>query len=172
MADDPSKTVRIKRDSRVAEDPRGRNVWVGRVEASVELELVSTAALEKVLKSGDGRAQFEIRKLAESGKDGLLARDAATGHYEIVGHDELKAIAETGQVPASGRAEAVNVAAPLSEDSVRKAGELSLVSTMMLRKVVGADGKAEFVGGGEKKPKESGSAGRDKFGGFDPYNKS
>lgn len=40
MADDPAKTVRIKRSSRVAEDPRGRNVWVGRVEEPVELELV------------------------------------------------------------------------------------------------------------------------------------
>jgi hypothetical protein len=172
MADDPTKTIRIKRSSRVAEDPRGRNVWVGRVEQPAELELVSTTALEKILTGGDGNARVEIRKLAESGRDGLLARDTATGHYEIVGKDELRQIAETGQVPPPGREGAVNLAAPLSKDSARKADELSLVSTMMLRKVIGADGKAEFVSPGGDKPKEPEKAGRDKFGGFDPYNKS
>ncbi|HEY7753066.1 MAG TPA: hypothetical protein VH856_04555 [Steroidobacteraceae bacterium] len=172
MADDPSKTVRIKRDSRVAEDPRGRNVWVGRVEEPAELELVSTTALEKILAGGDGEAKVEIRRLAESGRDGLLARDAATGHYEIVGQEELRQIAETGQVPAKGPAGGVNVGAPLSPDAVQKAEALSLVSTMMLRKVIGADGKAEFVSPAGDKPKEPEKAGKDKFGGFDPYNKS
>lgn len=172
MADDPTKTVRIKRDSKVAEDPRGRNVWAGRVEQVTELELISTTALEKILTSGDGKTQVEIRKLAASGKEGLLARDAATGHYEIVGQDALKSIAETGQVPEKPHVGGVNVAAPLSDDAVRKAGELSLVSTMMLRKVVGADGKAEYVSGSAEKPKEPETSGRDKFGGFDPYNRS
>ncbi len=172
MAGDQDKTVRIKRDSRVAEDHRGRNVWVGRVEAAVELELVSTASLEKVLKSGDGPAQVEIRKLAASGKEGLLARDAATGHYEIVGDEELKTIAATGQVPPPGQLGDINQGALITPDAIQKAGELSLVSTMMLRKVVGADGKAEFVSGGEPKAREPAPSGRDKFGGFDPYNKS
>lgn len=172
MAEDPAKTVRIQRDSRVAQDPRGRNVWVGRVEPATELELISTTALEKILTSADGRTQVEIRKLAESGKDGVLARDAATGRYEIVGDEELRSIAQTGHVPAQAHAGAVNVAAPLSEDSVRKAGELALVSTMMLRKVIGADGRAEFVSPAEEKPGATETSGRDKFGGFDPYNKS
>ncbi|MGQ0430163.1 MAG: hypothetical protein ACT4UQ_09540 [Gammaproteobacteria bacterium] len=173
MADDPTKTARIKRDSRIAQDPRGRNVWVGRVEESVELELVSTAALEKLLKSGDGQAQLEIRKLAAGGKEGLLARDAATGHYQIVGSEELKAVAETGKVPERVQRGNEVVGAPLTEDAIHKAAELSLVSTMMLRKVVGADGKTEFVrGSGAKKPEDPAKAGRDKFGGFNPYNKS
>jgi hypothetical protein len=143
MAEDPAKTVRIQRDSRVAQDPRGRNVWVGRVEQATELELISTTTLEKILTSGDGKTQVEIRKLAESGKDGLLARDAATGHYKIV-----------------------------DNEAMQRASELSLVSTMMLRKVIGADGKAEFVNPAAEKPKATEKAGRDKFGGFDPYNKS
>jgi hypothetical protein len=172
MAEDPTRTVRIRRSSRVAEDPRGRNVWVGRVEQVTELELVSTTALEKILTSADGKTRVEIRKLAASGKEGLLARDAATGHYEIVGQEELESIAETGQVPDGLQAKGVNVAEPLSEDAVRKAEELSLVSTMMLRKVVGADGKAEFVNPAAAKPKAADKGGRDKFGGFDPYNKS
>ena len=143
MADDPTKTTRIKRDSRVAQDPRGRNVWVGRVEEASGLEFVSTTALEKILTGRDGGAQVEIRKLAESGKDGLLARDAATGHYKIV-----------------------------DNEAMQRAAELSLVSTMMLRKVIGADGRAEFVSPAEEKPGATETSGRDKFGGFDPYNKS
>ncbi|HEU0225991.1 MAG TPA: hypothetical protein VFR29_11195 [Steroidobacteraceae bacterium] len=143
MADDPTKTVRIQRDSRVAQDSRGRNVWVGRVEEASGLEFVSTAALEKILAGGDRGAQVEIRKLAESGKDGLLARDSATGHYKIV-----------------------------DTEAMRRASELSLVSTMMLRKVIGADGTAGYAGGSAEKPGDPRRSGRDRFGGFDPYNKS
>lgn len=177
MADDPTKTARIERGSRVAEDPRGRNVWVGRVEEATGLEFVSTTALEKILKGGDGKAEGEIRQLAEGGKEGLLARQAATGHYQIVGQEELAKIAKTGRVPERRRAAEI-VAAPLTEDVVNKASELSLVSTMMLRKVIGADGKAEIVDAAKDKPKAGAEPkagtkpGRDKFGGFDPYNKS
>ncbi len=78
MSDDHMKTVRIKRPPRVAQDERGHNVWVGRVE-TVELELMSTAALQAVLKSGDGEARTEIQKLARGRKDGVLARDVASG---------------------------------------------------------------------------------------------
>lgn len=172
MDEDPSKTVRIKRDSRVAEDTRGRNVWVGRVEEAAGLELVSTTALEKVLKSGDANAKVEIRKLAAGGRNGLLARDAATGHYAIIDEEQLKRIAASGDAPPAERPRGVNVAAPLTQDAVQKAEELSLVNTTMLRRVVGPDGKAELVSPGQEKPKKPDHPGRDKFGGFDPYNKS
>jgi hypothetical protein len=171
VGDNPSKTVRIERGSRVAEDLRGRNVWVGRVEEATGLELVSTTALEKILKDGDGKAEGEIRKLAEGGKEGLLARQAADGRYQIVGQEELAKIAGAGRVPER-RGAAQNAAAPPPEDVVNKAPELSLVSTMMLRKVIGADGKAEVVAAAQEKPKAPRKSGRDKFGGFDPYNKS
>ena len=32
MADDPTKTSPARHDSRAEQDPRGRNVWAGRVE--------------------------------------------------------------------------------------------------------------------------------------------
>lgn len=172
MADDSTKTARVKRDSQVAQDPRGRNVWVGRVEEATGLEFVSTTALEKILKGGDSKAEGEIRKLAEGGKEGLLARDGATGHFEIVGPEELEKAAGTGSVPPPGREGSVNVASPLPDDVARKVEELSLVSTMMLRKVVRADGKADIVEAAKEKPKAPEKPGRDKFGGFDPYNKS
>jgi hypothetical protein len=82
---------------------------------------MSTMALQKVMKSGDGEACSEIRKLASSRKDGVLARDTATGHYRIVSESELKTLANTD--------------------------ELSLVSTQILRKVVKTAGKKDPAGG-------------------------
>ena len=140
MAEDFTKTVRIKRPSRVAPDDRGHNVWVGKVE-TVELELVSTMALKRILQTGDGQAQAEIRELAKSKKDGVLARDTATGHYQIVSEAELKAVAESDRAPPPrggdrpGRDTTV-VAAPLTDKTRQAATELSLVSTQILRKVV------------------------------------
>jgi hypothetical protein len=69
----------------------------------------------------DREACSEIRKLARSHKDGVLARDIATGHYQIVSESELKALAT--------------------------ADELSLVSTQILRKVIQAAGKKDPAGG-------------------------
>lgn len=157
MSDDPTKTVRIKRPSKVMQDDRGHNVWIGRVETA-ELELVSTMALQRVLKSGTGEAQTEIRKLARSQKDGMLARDTATGHYRIVSEADLKSFAAAGsagiqqpQDPPKRTAEVTG--APISANALRTSDELSLVSTQILRKVVKASG------------------GKDPSGGFDPYNK-
>jgi hypothetical protein len=143
MSKDPTKTVRIRRIDKVAPDHRGRSVWLGKVEP-VELELVSTAALEKILTTGPGRAQSEIRKLAAGRKNGVLAREAATGHFRILSEADLRQ------------------AAPLSETTIKKADELSLVSTQVLRKVVPAGEKAQ--------PADRKRAGKkDKFGGFNPY---
>lgn len=154
MSGDFTKTVRITRQSRVAPDDRGRNVWVGKVE-TVELELVSTMALRKILKTADGATQSEIRELAKSDKDGVLARDTATGHYQIVSEAELKAIAVSDDLskPIAGeqpKRRAEIVAAPLTDKTRLAAAELSLVSTQILRKVVGK---------------------KDPSGGFNPYDK-
>jgi hypothetical protein len=160
MAEDFTKTVRIQRPSRVAEDDRGRNVWVGKVE-SVELELVSTMALQKILKTADGKTQAEIRSLADSRKDGVLARDTATGVFQIVSHEDLKTAVEI-TTPGDGPARDAEIrGAPLSEKALQAADELSLVSTQILRKVVKPDGKGE-----SGKPK---AGKKDKFGGFNPY---
>jgi len=59
MTKDHTKTVRIRKLDKVAPDERGRSVWLGKVE-SVELELVSTTALEKILKSDGSKTRTEI----------------------------------------------------------------------------------------------------------------
>jgi len=160
MAEDFTKTVRIQRTSRVAEDDRGRNVWVGKVE-SVELELVSTTALQKLLKTADGKTQAEIRSLADSRKDGVLARDTATGMFQIVSNEDLKTAVEI-TMPRDGPARGAEVqGAPLSAKTLKAADELSLVSTQILRKVIRPDDQEA-----DEKPK---AGKKDKFGGFNPY---
>jgi hypothetical protein len=159
MSKDHTKTVRIRTPAKVAPDDRGRSVWLGKVEA-VELELVSTTALEKILKTEGGQTRTEIRKLAAGKKDGVLARDTATGHFRIVSESDLKKAlaAESGGKP--GRSAEVT-AAPLTETTRKAAAELSLVSTQILRKVMKP---------GEKTEAAKAKAGKkDKFGGFNPY---
>jgi len=159
MSKDHTRTVRIRKPDKVAPDDRGRSVWLGKVE-TIELELVSTTALEKILKSEGGQTRTEIRKLAAGKKDGILARDTATGHFRIVDENDLKKAlaAESGGRP--GRSAEVT-AAPLTDTTRRAADELSLVSTQILRKVMKPEEKA-----GSSKPK---AGKKDKSGGFNPY---
>ena len=158
---DPTKTVRIRKIDKVAPDHRGRSVWLGKIEP-VELELVSTTALEKILKTGGADTRIEIRKLAVGRKNGLLARDTATGHFRILSDADLRKAATTSPPGDGPRRSGVVTAAPLTETARKKADELSLVSTQVLRKVVKPDGEA-----GDRKPKPA--ARKDKFGGFNPY---
>jgi hypothetical protein len=125
------RTARIRKVEKVAPDERGRSVWRGKVEPA-ELELVSTTALEKILKSGAGEMRAEIRKLAAGRKQGVLARDTATGRFRI-----------------------------LSDADLRKADELSLVSTQYLRKTLKPGSEPDTP-----KPR---AGKRDKFGGYNPY---
>ena len=157
-----TKTVRIRKVEKVAPDMRGRSVWLGKVEP-VELELVSTTALEKILKTEGNRTRAEIHKLAAGRKNGILARDAATGHFRILSDADLKqaAAAPPGEGPKRG---GVVTGAPLTETVRKKADELSLVSTQVLRKVVKPDGNAEI-----EPAKAKPAAKKDKFGGFNPY---
>ena len=163
MVKDFIATVRIQRKTKTTVDDRGRTVWNEPVE-EVEIELVSTTALEKILTSDDGKTCAEIRRLAAGKKDGVLARDTATGVFQIVSDADLKAAIKATGVQDRPRRGSEVTAPPLSEETRASADELSLVSTQVLRKIVGPDGKAEY-----EKP----AAGKkDKFGGFDPYNNS
>ena len=160
MTQDYVKTVVIRRPAKVTTDDRGRTVWLGKIE-SVELELVSTTALETILKSDDGKTQVEIRRLIKTKIDGVLAKDTATGAFQIVSNEDLKsALEQTGGQPPAARVADVT-AAPLADKSQQAADELSLVSTQVLRKVLKPGGKVEY-----QKLK---TGKKDKFGGFNPY---
>jgi len=160
MAEDPTKTVRIRKIDKVAPDTRGRSVWLGKVEP-VELELVSTTALQTILKTEGGKTRVEIQKLAAGRKNGVLARDTATGHFRILSEADLRKAATTP--PGEGpKRSGVVTGAPLTDTTRKKADELSLVSTQILRKVVKPGGESAV-----EKPKAAGR--KDKFGGFNPY---
>ena len=161
MAKDFVATIRIQRQKKTTTDDRGRTVWNEPVE-DVELELVSTTALQKILQSDDGKTRGEIRRLVTGRKDGVLARDAATGVYQIVSDADLKAALGTGAVQDKPKRGTEITAPPISEKTRLAAAELSLVSTQVLRKVLKPDGTAEY-----EKPV---AGKKDKFGGFDPYN--
>lgn len=165
MAKDFVTTVRIQRQKKTTVDDRGRTVWNEPVQ-EVELELVSTTALQKILASDDGKTRGEIHKLAAGRKNGVLARDAATGVFQIVSNADVQAALDKVEVQDRPRRASEVTAPPISEKTRLAADELSLVSTQILRKVLNPDGKVEY-----KKP--AGTKGKkDKYGGFDPYNNS
>lgn len=157
---DPTRTVRIRKVEKVAPGLGGRSVWLGKVEP-VELELVSTVALQKILKTEGGQTRSEIEKLATGRKNGVLARDTATGHFRILSDSDLKKAANAPPSDGPKRSGMVT-GAPLTDTTRRKADELSLVSTQILRKVVKPDGQSEVQ-------KAKTSLRKDKFGGFNPY---
>lgn len=155
MAKDYVTTVRIQKDMKTTVDDRGHTVGNKPVE-SVDFELVSTDALEKILASDDGKTRGEIRRLVAGRNEGVLARDTATGAFQIVSDADLKKAFETSQVRDKPQGPAEFTAAPISEKTRLAADELSLVSTQKLRKIL----------------QPHGASNKDKFGGFDPYNKS
>ncbi len=162
MPKDHDKTQRIRKVDKVAPDLRGRSVWLGKIEP-VELELVSTMALKKILKTEGGETRVEIEKLAAGRKDGVLARDAATGHFRILSDADLRKAAPAPPDEGPKRS-GISTGEPMTETIRKKADELSLASTQYLRKVVKPDGKSEVE---SAKSKPAGK--KDKFGGFNPY---
>lgn len=156
MADDLKRTVRIVRRSKVSTDEHGRSVWIDPVE-SAELELVSTTMLKRVLDSNDEQKKQQIREAA-GGKDGLLAHDPDRDQFQIIDDDDLAA-ALKAQAEAEPETRPADVTLePVSESSNDEAEELSLVSTQMLRQIIGVDADDDDE---STEPGDSG---------FDPYN--
>lgn len=162
MSKDHTKTVQIRKVAKVAPDDRGRSVWLGKIEP-VELELVSTTALQKILTTEGGRTRSEIVKLAAGRKNGVLARDTATGHFRILSEADLKNAVDAPPGDSPKRSAEVK-AAPMTETTIRRAEELSLVSTQILRKVVAPDGTIKV-----EAAKAKAASKKDKIGGFNPY---
>lgn len=150
MADDYTATIRIRRPSKVTTDDRGRTVWVGEIRET-ELELVSTAELKQILESSDPASRSAIEQVASGQFEGVLARNTATGLFEIVSDSDVQAaLAKDARPRASGG---------LEPAAGRSSEDLSLVSTQVLRKVL-------KTGANPDAPK------KDAGGGFDPYNSS
>ncbi|MEX0707424.1 MAG: hypothetical protein WD078_05625 [Woeseia sp.] len=161
---DPKKPPGAGSDERrVQTDDRGRSVWVGTIETA-ELEIVSTQMLKTLLDSADAGNRKQVEQLASRDDEGFLARNAATGHFQIIDDTDLQAILNQQKESAPAPRPDSTDESTLVSDSDEN--DLSLVSTQALRKILGEST-------GEKRkaratPDEKFS--RDDAGGFDPYN--
>jgi len=133
MPDNFSNKVLVKRPARIKTDSRGRSVWADPIE-SARLELVSTQTLKQILSSSANDDRKAIEDAANTATDGVLARDTATGFFEIIDDAELQAILNSNaDMPKLSRP--VDVTLEPLHDYVDE-DRLSLVSTMALRKVL------------------------------------
>lgn len=134
MSDELKTTVRIQRPSRIQCGGDGRSVCAESVGAA-EFELLSTVELKKILKSNDEAAKQSIVAAASAGGDDVLARDTATGHFEILDDADLQKIIEQDMKPPVQE----NLADVIYEpafDNDNSIDELSLVSTLALKKIL------------------------------------
>ena len=152
MTEQLKKTIRLVRRGKLGTDERGRNVWTGDVE-TCELELVSTSELQRIIASGDEERKERLRQAAAGG-DGVLAHDTANDRFEVIDDEDLKAALESADQAPTRSADVVYEPVSSSDDI----DELSLVSTMALRRMLGQQDEVEEV---ETEPGEQG---------FDPYN--
>jgi len=101
---------------------------------SAKLELVSTQTLKQILSSSDQQNRKAIEEAANTATDGVLARDPATGYFEIIDDTDLQAILDTNSdLPKLTRPADVTLE-PLHDYADDES--MSLVTTMALRKVL------------------------------------
>jgi len=156
------KTVRLgpiasgnNRPSRVRVDERGRSVWAEDIQSG-EVDLVTTAELRSILDSTDEDAVRSIEAVASGDQEGMLARNAATGMFRVIGENELQALLANDR--GRGRDASFETVESVSQEDE----SLSLVSTQTLRRMIrpASDAAGET---GEIPELDPG-------GGFDPYN--
>ena len=103
-SEDSATTVVIQRPKNVVKtDARGQTVWAGTIE-EIELDLMSSQDLELALEAANDVDRESLRALVESGKDGVVVRDRATGLYDVVSEAELQEWLDTDiEISASKR---------------------------------------------------------------------
>jgi len=150
-----STTVVIRRPKRVETDDRGRSIWAGDIEET-ELDLMSSQDLKLALRTANDVDRESIRAVAESDIDGIVARDRATGLYEVISEAELQELMDkdTALSDSLHRREMVSES---TDDNC--ADELSLVSTQVLRRMLTKDESDDSLDVQDDNP------------GFDPYDK-
>lgn len=141
-SDKPGKgdTDRLSRPGgKVGRDERGHAVWGGDVKTG-RFELMNTRSVEALIHQGDPNLREEMDRLAGDGAEGVVAREKDTGHFRILETESLEAMMNR---PVSGR-ETVAVGGrniDELEPEPDEAGdeELQLVSTQILRQILGKD---------------------------------
>jgi hypothetical protein len=114
--------------------------------------------LHKILESSDDDARSAIERIVSGQEEGVLARDPATGLFEIISDADLQSILkDNDSLPKIARPAEVTLE-PVRPKAADRDDELSLVSTQVLRKILHKDAPTPVA----KK--------KDRGGGFDPYN--
>jgi hypothetical protein len=126
--------VRRPATTSVAPDELAEEISTG---ASIELELISTQMLKQILASNDDGSRSAIEEAAGGSVEGVLARDTATGYFEIIDNDELQAILDQQENLPKISCPSDATLEPL-HDYV-ESESLSLVSTQALRRVFEGD---------------------------------
>ncbi len=141
VSDESATTVIIRRPTMVKTNGRGRTVWVGPIEET-ELDLMSTEELKLALQAANDDDRGSIRAVAESGKNGIVARDRATGLYDVISDAELRDLMATNTgLSASIRCH--DMVPESADDSC--AAELSLVSTQALKQILNEDDSEDLL---------------------------
>ena len=153
--EDSATTIVIRRPTKVETDDRGQTVWAGAIEET-EFDLMSSQDLELALQTANDVDRESMRVVAESGKDGVVARDRATGLYDVISETELLELMDTDtELSASIRRH--EMMPESADDSC--ADELSLVSTQALQRLLNQDDSEDSLGVLDDNP------------GCDPYDK-
>ena len=153
--EDSATTIVIRRPTKVETDDRGQTVWAGAIEET-EFDLMSSQDLELALQTANDVDRESMRAVAESGKDGVVARDRATGLYDVISEAELLELMDTDtELSASIRHH--EMMPESADDSC--ADELSLVSTQALQRMLNQDDSEDSLGVLDDNP------------GCDPYDK-
>jgi len=135
MSDEKSARAVVRRPSKIEADGHGHSV------EGEDIELVSTQMLKQILSSNDVENRKAVEEVAKTAGEGVLARNPATGYFEIIGDDELREILDSGQdLPKLSRPSDVT-AQPLHDYADNE--HLSMVSTEALRRVLNDDEKEE-----------------------------
>ncbi len=153
MSDDLKNTMRLVRRNKCITDERGRTVWNVPIE-NTELELVSTQRLKQMIEADGREAKDRIAEAAQE-KDGILAHNAADDRFQIIDDDDLMAALDSAAEIGDREVSLASEEQPGFDDKDQHDEELSLVSTQMLRQMLGDDEDDEEV-------QEPGS-------GFNPY---
>ncbi|MEM7281714.1 MAG: hypothetical protein AAF438_08810 [Pseudomonadota bacterium] len=141
----------VIRNPKIKTDERGRSVWVGDIE-SVELELLSTKRLRKLL-DADDTARKEAHRVVRQKDQGVLARDNATGVFQVLDPKSLEkeVLEQTGYLKKLNPDD--------KKTDVKKQPELSLADTQVLKKMLKDKGV-------QSKVTDEDVSGK----GYDPYN--
>ncbi len=124
---------------KVTLDDRGHTVWAGEVKTG-RFELVDTRMMEQLLEGDEQKTRAEFDRLAAGGKDGIVARETSTGHFRVLETETLdelmnRPVEGMQSLPAGGRS--LDQLEP--EAGADDEQELQLVSTQMLRQILGKE---------------------------------